>query len=937
MPKPLRQQTLPGFDDFLEEARSAPSEPDPQRPLAGETVYVVDAHNLIYQVFHGLPDMTGPEGQPVGAILGFVRDLIFLLESKRPNYLFCAFEAPRGTSFRRELFADYKATREKMPDELRQQIPEIHRMLEAMAIPALRAEKYEADDVLATVARQTEEQGGSCVLVTGDKDCRQLLTDRVRIYNIRKDQLYDQQSLVADWGIRPEQVVDFQSLVGDAVDNIPGVPLIGPKFAQEILERFGSLDQVLAHPDEVRGEKRRENLKEFRDQALLSRQLVRLVDEVPLDVDWVAGRVGGVDRDKSLELCREFGFKQLAEQFGKLTAQDAPVEWRANYRVIKSVEELDELLPTLAAAERLAIDTETTSASPRWAELVGISCAWAEGEAAYIPIQAPEGDPQLELNTVLARLRPLLEDPQLPKVGQNLKYDAIVLRGAGVQLQGLSFDTMVADYLLEAGERNHSLDDLAARYLNHSTVKIHELIGSGARQKQMSQVDVERVGRYAAEDADVPFRLAPILEQRLAEQELDVLFRELEMPLIRVLAELEFNGIRIDVPQLEGLGAELRSRLADLEREIHTMAGGSFNIESPKQLAKVLFDDLQLPVAKRTKSGPSTDAQVLSDLAAEHELPAKVIEYRQHAKLKGTYVDALPALVHPVTGRIHSSFKQDVAATGRLSSTEPNLQNIPVRTSEGRKIRAAFVPGEAEWSLLTADYSQIELRVLAHYSEDAALLSAFERNVDIHTLVASQVYGVEQEQVTAEMRRSAKAVNFGVIYGQSPFGLAQALGIEQEEAAQFIDAYFAQYVGVEKFMQKVLEECRRNGYVSTVLGRRRAVRGVRDPSRVGTSRLRNLPERIAINTVIQGSAADLIKQAMINVSSRMQLERLQARMLLQIHDELVFEVPSSELDTLSSLVNREMTSVGQLRVPLQVDMKVGANWAECEVLMNGQQ
>ncbi len=926
------QRMFAGFDDIPGSAEDASEEGGTGLRLRGQSVYVVDAHSLIYQVFHALPEMTGPAGQPVGAIHGFIRDLLVLIETKQPRYLFCAFDTPGGGRVRHQLYQEYKATRKAMPDDLRPQIPDIQRMLEALGIPALQSGDYEADDVLATLARQTERAGGECFLVTSDKDCRQLLSEHVKLYNIRKDQLYDASALMDDWGIRPDQVVDFQALVGDSVDNVPGVPLIGPKLARELLAEYGTLEGVLNNADKVSGKRRRDNLVEYREQACLSQQLVRLSDELPIEIDWEAGQVGGVDNDLLQQLCREFGFRQLAERFSQLAVRSAPAQWRADYRVIESLEELQDLVRTLTATQRIAIDTETTSTNPRWAELVGISFSWAEGEAAYVPLRAPPEEPTLALADVLMCLRPLLEDAQLEKVGQNLKYDMIVLRGAGIDLQGIAFDTMVADYLLDPGERNHSLDDLASRYLNHEKIKIEELIGTGRRQKGMDEVPLAKIGEYACEDADVPLRLATILQERLDAEGLQRLFASLEMPLVHVLAEMEFNGIRIDIDQLRELGSRIRERLAELEQEIHNLAGHSFNVESPRQLATILFDELQLPVTKRTKTGPSTDVQVLSDLAKLHPLPAKIIEYRQNAKLKSTYVDALPGLVHAETGRVHTSFKQDVAATGRLSSTEPNLQNIPVRTAEGREIRAAFLPGQTGWQLLAADYSQIELRVLAHYCGDEALRTAFLDRLDIHTQVASEVFAVPLEEVTPEMRRRAKAVNFGVIYGQSPFGLAKALEIPKDEAAHFIDSYFSRYPGVDKFIQKVLEECRQNGYVSTILGRRRAVHGVRDPSRAGNSRLRNLPERIAINTVIQGSAADLIKQAMINVFERIRRQRLQARMLLQIHDELVFEVPSGELAVLASLVEEEMISVGHLSVPLTVDIKAGENWAACEPL-----
>jgi DNA polymerase-1 len=897
--------------------------------LSGKTVYVVDAHSLIFQVFHALPEMTSPVGEPVNAVFGFARDMLYLLEEKQPDYLVCAFDSP-GLTFRHELFSEYKIQREPMPEELRPQIPAIRRLLEAMGIPVLECPSYEADDIVATVARRTESLGGQCYIVSGDKDCRQLLSESVKIYNLRKDELFDRESLEQHWGIRPEQVVDFQAMVGDPVDNVPGIPLIGPKIASQLLGQFGTLEAVFEHAHEVAGTKRRQNLLEGRRQALASRTLVRLDDQVPVELDWKAARVGALDRGRVGELFREFGFRSLAEKFSDPQTGKAAPPWKADYQTVQSIDQLARLVDEMLRQSCISVDTETTHINPRRAELVGISLAWREGEAYYIPLRAPEGDVCLDSEAVLTMLRPVLEDARVEKVGQNLKYDMVVLRGAGVQLQGVTFDTMVASYLLDAGQRNHNLDELARRYLGHTTIKIGQLIGTGKSQKRMDEVLVQRVTEYACEDADVALRLVPILRSRLGEEQLGELFSELEVPLIEVLAEMEFHGIRVDVARLAELSSQYSERMDALEQEIYRLGGGPFNIASPRQMAQVLFGRLKLPVLKRTKTGPSTDADVLEELAALDELPAKLIEYRQYAKLKGTYVDALPALVHRQTGRIHTSFNQVVAATGRLSSADPNLQNIPVRTSTSREIRSAFLPREDDWRLVAADYSQIELRVLAHFSGDAALLAAFAEDQDIHARVASEVYRVPLAQVTGPMRRHAKAINFGIIYGQSPFGLAKGLGIEKQEAAAFIDAYFNQYPGVHEFFETILAQCRQNGYVTTILGRRRKVQGVRDSSHRGDSRQRNLPERTAINTVIQGSAADLIKQAMINVYRRLRREACQARMLLQIHDELVFETPQSQVNALSELAVAEMTGVGPLSVPLKVDVKSGTNWAECE-------
>jgi len=658
---------------------------------------------------------------------------------------------------------------------------------------------------------------------------------------------------------------------------------------------------------------------------------VRLDPHVPIEVDWDHGRVGQHDADQLGQLFDEFGFHRFREQVEQLnggeTATSAPV-WQADYRTIDTWKDFKQFVAQLEPQERICVDTETTSLLPTQADIVGYAIAWKPGEAYYVPVRAPEGDKCLDPNQVIEALRPVLENPAIGKVGQNLKYDMVVLRSAGVELAGVAFDTMVASYLLESGERNHNLDELARRYLNHTTIKISELIGTGKNQKRMDEVPVATVATYAAEDADVPMRLMSILERELDQAGLTELYETLEVPLIEVLVELEFNGIKVDVARLEELSADFGKRLLALESEIHELAGHPFNIASPKQLQQVLFDEQGLTPLKRTKTGASTDAEVLEQLAKLHPLPAKIIEYRQYAKLKGTYVDALPQLVNPRTGRVHASFHQAVAATGRLSSSDPNLQNIPIRTEAGREIRSAFVPGKPDWQLLAADYSQIELRVLAHYSRDETMCQAFACDEDIHARVASEVFGVPLDEVTGEMRRKAKAVNFGIVYGQSAFGLAKSLDIDQAEAAEFIAAYFDRYPGVDVFLTKVLEDCLAKGYVGTILGRRRAIQGVR----ADAGRQRNLPERTAINTVIQGSAADLIKRAMINIHQRLRQERLAAKMLLQIHDELIFEAPSHELDGLAKLVTAEMAGVMKLAVPLVVDVKIGRNWAETEPL-----
>ncbi|HEY4760901.1 MAG TPA: DNA polymerase I, partial [Thermoguttaceae bacterium] len=906
-----------------------------------------------------------------------------------------------GKTFRHEMYDQYKIQRPEMDADLQPQIPAIRRVLKVLGIPALGCEAFEADDIMATVAQLVDQLGGECFLVSSDKDCRQLIRDRVKIYNIRKNSIFGREDLLEDWGVTPEQVVDFQALVGDSVDNVPGVPLIGPKFARQLIEQYGTLESVLDHADKVQGAKRKENLLKYRDQAFLSRQLVRLDTHVPIAVPWnfPAGRI---DRSAALSLFREFGFRSLSlkidtlckklglegeaqtglfesphpsplpegegtdvahslpegegtefslaprpsplvpvlcphpsplpEGEGTVVAHSLPKgegTFEPTYYLVDTPEAFEAFLAELKKQKSISLDTETTHVLPRWAELVGLSFSWNENEGWYLPVRAPDDERHLDLQKTLEALRPVLENPAIEKIGQNLKYDIIVLRAAGIRLAGTAFDTMVASYLLDAGRRNHNLDDLALDYLGHDTIKITELIGTGKNQKRMDEVPVRQVADYAGEDALLPMRLHPILDKKLQENQLVDLFTQVELPLIDVLVEMEYNGVKIDVDRLAELGQEYGSRMDELEGEIHGLAGHDFNIASPKQLQTVLFKELKLPMLKKTpKTGPSTDAEVLEELARLHPLPAKLLEYRQYAKLKSTYVDALPELVHPVTGRVHASFNQVVAATGRLSSSDPNLQNIPVRTEIGREIRSAFVPGEEGWSLLAADYSQVELRILAHFCGDEKMCEAFARDEDIHARVASQVNNVPLEEVTPEMRREAKAVNFGVIYGQSAYGLSKALGIEQDAAARFIDNYFEGYPRIEEFLEQVLAECSKTGYVKTILGRRRTIQGVRP----NAGRQRNLAERTAINTVIQGSAADLIKLAMIGIHKRICSEGITARMLLQIHDELIFEVPTQNVPRLAQLVSEEMAGVRKLKVPLKVDLKAGPNWADAKAL-----
>ncbi len=894
------------------------------------TLYILDAYSLIFQVFHAIPLMTGPSGQPTNAVFGIFRDLLNLTRQRQPDYLAAAFDGG-GPVFRSEIFAAYKAQRKEMPEDLVPQIPVIRRLFEAFRVPVLLVEGFEADDVIATLARRGVQKGLDVTLCTADKDARQLLDDQTHILNLRKNQVLDVAALKADWGVRPEQVVDLLALTGDAVDNVPGIPGIGIKTGAKLLEQYETLDAILEAAEEgkVPG-KKGEALRSHAEVARQGRTLIALREDVPLDVDWSDLKYDGYDANVLKQLCNDCGFHRFLDEIAD--PEKPEVAWSHDgYRIVETPEKLETFLGELRQQKKFSFDTETTALDPLRAELVGYSFSWSEGEAYYLPVRGPMFDRVLDPAKTLEALRPILTDPDREIVGQNLKYDMLVLRGAGVELRGFVTDTMVLSYLLESGERNHNLDELSRRLLDHTMIPIASLIGKGKKQATMDTVEVARVGVYACEDADAAWRLEEILAPRVRDEGLWNLYADLERPLIAVLAGMEAIGVKVDVPRLRSLSVEFATRMEGIRTEIFQEAGREFNIGSAVQLRQVLFDELKLPVVKKTAKGEaSTDAEVLEELAPRHPLPRLIVAYRQLDKLKGTYLDALPELVHP-DGRIHASFNQVVTATGRLSSSDPNLQNIPVRTEDGRQIRQAFIPGQPGWSLLTADYSQIELRILAHYSKDPALVEAFAENKDIHSVVASEIFGIPESQVTKNQRRMAKTVNFGVIYGLSPYGLATRLGIKQEEAAAFIDAYFREYAGVDQFITRTLESALAEGRVVTILGRRRAISGIKTT----TGRNRNLAERTAVNTVIQGSAADLIKRAMLQIDERLRQGSFQARMLLQIHDELVFEAPDSELDRLAEVVEESMVTALKLEVPLKVDLGAGPNWLDVHTIGKG--
>lgn len=895
-----------------------------------ESLYVVDVFSLVFQVFHAIPTMTSPSGQPTNAVFGFTRDLLTILKTKQPTYLACAMDLP-GPGVRDDIYPEYKANRDEMPDELQPQIPVIVEVIEAFGIPAVSLEGWEADDVIATLARNAE---GRCIetsIVTSDKDARQLLSPLTRLYNVRKDTYLDESHLMEIWGIRPDQVVDFQALVGDSVDNVPGVPLVGPKKASALLNELGTLEDVLAKADKAPGKKLRENLKTYADQARVSRQLVELNTELTLDFSWDSARTGRLDVARLSELFRECGFRRFIDEVRALAPDDVPGSESLftgdapRVTVVTDVAALQTTADHVSSAETVAIRLEATGLNPLNSEIAAITIATDGDSAAFIPVNDLTSPVALPMDAVSEALRPVLETGTAV-VGHDLKITQLALRKAGFSDSALGVDTMVGGYLLDAGSRSHSLSSLVDRYFGSPLTPLSRSSKADADTEPSRQLTREDLARHSAEEACLTFRVAARMREELEQQDLWKLYDELERPLIEVLAVMEFTGIRVDADELQRQNDEVSERIETLMLAIYEEAGEEFNIDSPKQLGAILFDRLELPVLKKTKTGPSTDQSVLEQLAGIHPLPAKIIEHRHLVKLRGTYLEALPKLINPATGRIHTSFNQVVAATGRLSSNNPNLQNIPIRTPEGERIRRAFVPGETGWKLICADYSQIELRMLAHFCQDPALLQAFTDGIDIHRAVAADVFSVAPEQVDPSQRRIAKAVNFGVIYGQTPWGLAAALGISREEAAEFIEDYFTRYEGVTDFIHRTLEECRSTGFAKTILGRRRAISGI--PSKRGKTL--NLPERTAVNTVIQGSAADLIKQAMIRIHRRLEEEEHPARMLLQIHDELVFETPESDVDSLTDLVTAEMESALPLSVPIEIDIATGDNWLDAK-------
>ena len=903
-----------------------------------ETLYIIDGHSQIFRAYYapGLK-LTSPTGQPTGAVHVFCNMLLKFLADKQPGYLAMAIDGPAEKLRRRAEYAEYKITRKPAPDDFHPQAERIIEIVRAMGIPILAAEGYEADDIMATAAEKFASGKMDVMLVSRDKDLDQLVGEHVALYDPMKDEVINAKAIEDTKGYPPDKAVEVQTLAGDTTDNIPGVEGVGPKTAVKLINKYGSAEEAIRHADE-QTPKLAEHLRAAKDTIDLSRRLVTLDRNVPIDLNLPDLKFEELSADvrpvllqlglsRVLERLDDLGVagateldvKTVAAESGHSTASDF------KYTCVDTPKALAELVTKLAKVNRLSIDTETTAVQPMLAELVGVSLAWKPGEACYIPVKGPLGAKTLDVAAARKALGPVLADAKIAKVGQNIKYDMLVLDRAGMALAGDVFDTMVAAWVLDSSRPTYKLDALAAEYLNHHCIPIEEVIGRGRDQVTMDTVPVETVTPYAAEDADVAMRLADVLAGKLAEEKLDKLFGELEMPLLPVLFDMERSGVRVDPAVLKRMETKLSKQADALRERIIAEAGHDFNVDSTKQLAVVLFDELQLPVIKKGKTGPSTNSSVLEQLAAMNPIPDLVLDYRKLTKLLTTYLTALAGCIHPDTGRVHTCFSQTGTATGRLSSRNPNLQNIPIRTEQGRQIRSAFVAGNRS-VLLSADYSQVELRVLAHFCEDPTLLAAFEADQDIHRIVAAEVFGVNAADVTPEQRGRAKTVNFGIIYGQTAFGLALTLRISRTEAGEFIKQYRKRFPRIDEFLTTCIEQARKTGYVETLFGRRRPILDIdaRNPQR------RAAAERLAINSVVQGSAADLIKQAMVNIHARILKETRPARMLLQIHDELLFEVPEKAVEAEQEMIVHEMTSAIALRVPQKVDVGVGANWMEAK-------
>jgi DNA polymerase-1 len=889
---------------------------------------LVDGSSYLFRAYHGLPKLESPTRHPTGAIYGVLNMLRKLVRDEQPDKVAVVFDA-KGKTFRNDIYPDYKANRPPMPDELRVQIEPLHEIIKAQGLPLISIEGVEADDVIGTMSRQATEQGYEVLISTGDKDMAQLVNENVRLINTMNNHFMDEAAVVEKFQVRADQIIDYLALMGDSSDNIPGVPKVGPKTAAKWIDEYGDLKGVMDNADEIKG-KVGEYLRESLSFLPMSYELatIRLDCDTGISIDDL--EQGESDQTALAAYYREYGFTRWYDEVGdsgNALVKPAFAKVSAAYETVLDQDHFEQWLQRLRLADEFAIDTETTSIYYMQAELVGISLCVTAGEACYIPLmhRYESAPPQLDKAKTLAALKPILEDPAIGKIGQNIKYDAHIFIAEGIRIRGIAHDTMLESYVLNSTASRHNMDALAKFYLDHDTIHYEDIAGKGAKQKTFDLIDLEQASDYAAEDADITMQLHQVLSAGLQQEaKLKQVYTDIEMPLVDVLLDVEQNGVLIDREMLQKQGREIDQKLSQIEQTIYQQAGEVFNLSSPKQIQAILFDKLDLPILRKTPKGqPSTAEDVLEELAADYEIPALLLEHRSLNKLMSTYIDKLPQEINSKTGRVHTSYQQAVASTGRLSSTSPNLQNIPIRTAEGRRIREAFI-APAGYKILALDYSQIELRIMAHLSADESLLSAFARGLDVHRSTAAEVFGEELEQVSNEQRRAAKAINFGLIYGMSAFGLGKQLNIGRNEAQQYVDTYFERYPGVKRYMEETKQCARDQGYVETVFGRRLYLPDIN--ARNGN--VRQYAERTAINAPMQGTAADIIKRAMIEVQTWLTKGDQDCKMIMQVHDELVFEVAVDEVDSCRAYIAGLMTDAADLSVKLEVDAGVGLNWNE---------
>jgi DNA polymerase-1 len=904
---------------------------------------LVDGSSYLFRAFHGLPPLTNSKGVDTGAIYGVINMLKSLIKTYQPTHMAVVFDA-KGQTFRNDIYPEYKANRPEMPNELRQQIAPLHEIIKAMGLPLLVVPNVEADDVIGTLAKQATELSMPCLISTGDKDMAQLVNEHVTLINTMNNQITDAEGVVSKFGVPASRIIDFLALKGDKVDNIPGVPGVGDKSAQALLNGIGGIDDIYNNLEQIesltfRGSKTMaKKMVEYEEQARLSYTLATIDTEVALDVTPASLQPTPADNQTLIDLFTEYEFKRWLADAQAVneshtsdneTAVSSSSETisKACYQTLFTEAELHEWVKKIKNAELVAVDTETTSLNYMDAELVGISFCVAKGEACYIPLAHKQetATPQLNKEWVISQLKPLLESNDIIKVGQHIKYDKNILANEGISLSGIGFDTMLESYVFNSTASRHDMDSLSLAYLNHKTISFEEIAGKGAKQLTFDLIDIDVAAPYAAEDADITFRLHHVLWEKVsAIDSLKKILTEVEVPLCSVLARMEQQGVKIDSQMLAQQSQDLALRIAELEKTVHETAGETFNLSSTKQLQHILFEKLSLPVIKKTPKGaPSTSEEVLQELAQEYELPKQLMEYRGLTKLKSTYTDKLPKMINHRTGRVHTSYHQAVTATGRLSSTDPNLQNIPIRTAEGRRVRQAFIP-EQDNVILAADYSQIELRIMAHLSKDKGLLNAFNNGLDVHSATAAEVFGVDPKDVSSDQRRNAKAINFGLIYGMSAFGLSKQLNLPRADAQRYMDMYFERYPGVLEYMETTRKLAKEQGYVETVFGRRLYLPDIK----ASNGARRKGAERAAINAPMQGTAADIIKMAMVKVDAWIQSEAKDIKMTMQVHDELVFEIPNTKVDKYGSTIKTIMETAARLSVPLEVEVGKGKNWEE---------